>query len=55
VDKTLYLNPKIKGDFSALLATNTGYGLVGVRRGEPFVEVVEGSIPYKNIRLVPSV
>ncbi|MCE9615392.1 MAG: hypothetical protein K8T26_14065 [Lentisphaerae bacterium] len=53
VDKTLYLAPHIKGDFRAFLATATGYGTVGVRRGKPFVDVREGTIDVKAIRFTP--
>ena len=49
VEKTLYLSPSIKGDFRAFLATATGYGTVGVRKGKPFIEVVSGSIPVERI------
>lgn len=49
-EKTLYLSPKIDGDFSSFLATDTGYGLAGVRDGEPFLEVLHGSIDVQQIR-----
>lgn len=49
VEKTLHLNPSIKGDFRCFLATATGYGTVGVRRGKPFLEVRAGAIPVKEI------
>ena len=34
VEKVLYLEPSIKGDFRCFLATATGYGTVGVRKGQ---------------------
>ena len=49
VDKVLYLRPAIKGDFRCFLATETGFGTVGVKRGEPFLEIASGNIPYKKI------
>jgi len=49
VDQVLYLYPKVKGDFRAFLSTATGYGTVGVRNGEPFIEVASGTIPVKRI------
>jgi hypothetical protein len=49
VSGTLYLVPRIPGDFRSFLATATGFGTVGVRDGEPFVEVSTGEIPYKEI------
>jgi uncharacterized protein (DUF608 family) len=52
VDKVLYLQPAIKGDFRSFLSTATGYGVVGVHNGTPFVEVVSGHIPYTKIHYV---
>jgi uncharacterized protein (DUF608 family) len=49
VEQVLYLEPRIPGDFRAFLSTATGYGTVGVRDGEPFVEVEEGEIPCREI------
>lgn len=49
VEKSLYLNPKIKGDFRVFLSTNTGYGTVGVRRGKPFADAVSGRLDIKKI------
>jgi hypothetical protein len=51
VERTLYLNPTIKGDFRCFLSTATGYGTVGVKRGKPFLEVKSGSISVKEIKL----
>src|SRR5712671_5569406 len=50
VDKILYLNPAIKGDFRCFLATATGFGTVGVKNGQPFLEVVSGQIPHQQIK-----
>ena len=50
VEKVLYLKPSIKGDFRCFLSTATGFGTVGVKNGKPFVEVVSGQIPYKEIK-----
>jgi len=49
VDKTLYLEPRIKGDFRSFLCTATGYGTVGVKGGKPFVEVASGRIEVEKI------
>ena len=49
VEKTLYIAPSIGGDFRAFLCTASGYGTVGVRDGEPFVKVKQGTIPYERI------
>ncbi|HZR58852.1 MAG TPA: GH116 family glycosyl hydrolase [Terriglobales bacterium] len=50
VEKILYLRPAIKGDFRCFLSTATGFGTVGVKNGKPFVEVVSGRIPYREIK-----
>jgi len=44
VDRTLYINPKIKGDFRCFISTATGYGTVGIKDGKPFIEVKRGEI-----------
>jgi hypothetical protein len=49
VEQTLHLRPAIKGDFRAFLCTATGYGTVGIRKGKPFIEVVSGTIPVRQI------
>jgi hypothetical protein len=49
VDKTLYLRPSVPGDFRAFLCTATGYGTVGVRHGQPFVDVKRGAIAYERL------
>lgn len=52
VDKVLYLNPAIKGDFRGFLSTATGFATVGVQNGKPFLEVVSGEIPCDRIAYV---
>ena len=49
VEKTLYISPRIKGDFRTFLSTNFGYASVGLKDGKPFIEVKEGDIPVGNI------
>lgn len=49
VDRTLYIEPTVKGDFRSFLCTATGYGTAGVRDGKPFLEVRHGEIPYDHI------
>ena len=49
VDRVLYLTPSIRGDFRAFLSTATGYGTVGVKNGEPFLEVRHGTIEVERI------
>lgn len=53
VDKILYLKPAVAGDFRCFLSTATGFGTVGVRNGQPFVEVAAGAIPYTKIDYMP--
>ncbi len=54
VEKVLYLTPSIKGDFRSFISTATGYGTVGVRGGEPFIEVVEGKIEVGRMEYEPA-
>ncbi|MBU0716302.1 MAG: hypothetical protein KJ964_13185 [Verrucomicrobia bacterium] len=49
VDKTLHLQPAVKGDFKAFLSTATGFGTVGIRNGKPFLKVVSGKIDVEKI------
>jgi uncharacterized protein (DUF608 family) len=53
VEKTLYLEPSLSGDFRSFLSTASGYGTVGVKDGKPFLEVKEGKIDVRQIRLTP--
>jgi hypothetical protein len=50
VDKTLYLDPAVKGDFRCFLATASGYGTVGVKRGKPFYEPKAGALEIREIK-----
>ncbi len=50
VDKILYLNPNIKGDFRGFFAAQGGYGTVGVKDGRPFLDVKVGKIDVKEIK-----
>jgi hypothetical protein len=49
VDKTLHVRPAIEGDWRAPLFTATGYGTVGVRDGEAFLDVKCGEIACERI------
>ncbi|MFB3902617.1 MAG: GH116 family glycosyl hydrolase [Acidobacteriota bacterium] len=44
VEKTLYIDPSIDGDFRAFLCTQTGYGTVGMKDGKPFWEIKSGKL-----------
>ena len=50
VDKVLYLDPGIKGDFRSFFATATGYGTVGVKGGKPFYEGASGTLDIRQIK-----
>ena len=44
IDRTLHIHSQIGDNFQCFISTETGYGLAGLRKGKPFVEVVSGSI-----------
>jgi uncharacterized protein (DUF608 family) len=44
LDKTLFLKPSISGDFQSFFCTESGYGVVGVKDGEPFYKISNGTI-----------
>jgi uncharacterized protein (DUF608 family) len=49
VDKILYIDSQIGENFTSFLATETGFGNVGLRNGEPFLDVKYGDIPVDEI------
>ncbi|MEZ0217650.1 MAG: GH116 family glycosyl hydrolase, partial [Rariglobus sp.] len=49
VEKTLYLDPRIDGDFRSFLCTATGFGTVSVKDGRPFIETKSGQIDVRKI------
>ena len=51
VDRTLHLEPQITGDFRSFLCTATGFGTVGIREGKPFLEVRQGDIDVRQIKV----
>ena len=53
VEKVLHLAPPHAGDFRCFLATARGYGTVGVRGGQPFLDVRSGVIEVTKINYVP--
>ena len=53
IDKTLYVNPSLKGNFRSFLCTATGYGTVGIRNNKPFVEIKKGHIDIDRIEYLP--
>jgi uncharacterized protein (DUF608 family) len=53
LEKVLYLEPSIKGDFKSFICTATGFGTVGVKGGKPFLEVKQGRIELEKIEYTP--
>lgn len=53
VEKTLYIIPRIPGDFHSFLATENGYGTAGVREGKPFFDQVHGEIEIRKVSYTP--
>jgi uncharacterized protein (DUF608 family) len=51
VEKTLYLDPAIDGDFQSFLCAESGYGWVGIRDGRPFLTVRKGVIDVEKFVL----
>jgi len=43
VDRILYIDSKV-GDFNSFISTETGFGNVGLKNGEPYIHVVYGEI-----------
>jgi|HigsolmetaGSP12D_1036236.scaffolds.fasta_scaffold00182_15 hypothetical protein len=46
------IEPRISGDFSSFLCTSGGYGIVGMRGGKPFADVVAGKIEIERFQVV---
>jgi hypothetical protein len=52
VDKTLYIRSQLGDNFQCFVSTETGYGLAGLRNGEPFLEVVSGTIDVERFEKI---
>jgi len=50
VDKVLYLEPSIKGDFRCFFSAANSYGTVGVRQGKPFYQPKSGALEIREIK-----
>jgi len=48
LEERMTLKPAIRGDYACFITTATGYGLVGIREGKPFVDVVSGKISVRE-------
>jgi hypothetical protein len=49
VERALYIDSKVGNDFKTFLAAETGFGLVGLRSGVPFVEMKTGDLDVEKI------
>jgi uncharacterized protein (DUF608 family) len=49
VDKTLYIESRVGGNFRSFLSTATGFGVVGLKKGKPFLEVKAGTIDVETV------
>ncbi|RJP30959.1 MAG: hypothetical protein C4547_16170 [Phycisphaerales bacterium] len=49
VEQTLYIDSRVGDSFRSFLATATGFGTVGLDRGQPFVEVRHGRINVEKV------
>ncbi|MGV8092588.1 MAG: GH116 family glycosyl hydrolase [Mangrovibacterium sp.] len=49
VDKTLYMDSKVGSNFTSFLSTETGFGNVGLKDGQPVINVKLGEIDIKQI------
>lgn len=48
IDRSLHINSQIGENFQCFISTERGYGLAGLKEGQPFIDVVSGSIPVDN-------
>jgi len=48
VDRILYIDSKI-GDFKSFISTETGFGNVGLKNCEPYIDVVYGDIDIQKV------
>jgi uncharacterized protein (DUF608 family) len=48
VRQRMTLKPAVSGDFACFISTAAGYGLAGIKDGEPFLDVAHGSIPVRE-------
>jgi len=48
VDKKLLIDSRIGNSFSCFIATETGFGLAGLKKGKPFISVKHGFIDVKT-------
>jgi len=49
VEKALHIDSGVGDDFRTFLATASGFGTVGLRKGRPFVEMKSGTLDVKKV------
>ncbi|UCG49415.1 MAG: hypothetical protein JSU94_06455 [Phycisphaerales bacterium] len=49
VDKTLYIDSKIGGNFRSFFSAAGGFGAVGLKNGRPFLNMKMGSLDVRNV------
>ena len=54
VEKVLYLQPAVRGDFHSFFSAAGSYGTVGVKEGKPFYEPASGTLEIKEIKYQPA-
>jgi hypothetical protein len=47
VTHSLYIDSRIGIDFKCFIAAETGFGMAGLKRGKPFIDVRYGTIDVK--------
>ncbi len=48
VERTLYIDSNV-GDFKSFIATETGFGTVGLKKGKPFINIVYGNLDVRRV------
>lgn len=48
VDKILHIDSKLGDDFQCFISTETGFGVAGLKKGRPFINIKLGEINVKN-------
>ncbi|MFC2158518.1 GH116 family glycosyl hydrolase, partial [Acidobacteriota bacterium] len=48
VEKTLYINSRVGDSFRSFLTTDGGFGTVGLKAGQPFLDVKKGNIEVER-------
>ena len=49
VEKTLYIDSKIGDDFKSFLSTESGWGIVGLKNGKPYVDMKMGDLDVEQV------